>query len=503
MEVESVRDGNVHSGVCDADHGAVMPVATDYAPLLEKCLLLDASEDSCQLSVTGTIPSWLRGTYYVNGPSLFQRGGRKYHHWLDGDGMVHSLDFSDVGIRYTSRFVRTPKYEQEQAAGDFIYRTFGTAFAGDKLRAGVMLESPLNVSVYPFAGKLLAFGEQSLPFLLDPETLATVGEYDFDAALTQVTPFSAHPKREPGTGKLLNFGVSFMSAQPSLHLFEFDSAGNLLRRRRHAIPLPHALHDFGFTRDYFVFYLSPLTMDFTRFASGGQSVLDSLSWEPQRGARILFVPREKSGPASFTVEVPAHYCLHLIDCWQSESRIVVDVLEQERPVYMDYAPMPDLFITEPICNPVRYVIDLNESKLLERQEMSYQCCPDFPSVDQRAVDGERNDFWMLGMSQSGRNGRKFFDHVARGSWRDGDVVDTWQAPAGEYLGGEPVCVMNPANPTDGVIVVELLRPSSDSAEFVLLDAFALNRGPVARVHAPHLIHPGFHASFSFAGENVA
>ena len=51
---------------------------------------------------------------------------------------------------------------EEDAAGRFLYRTFGTAFPGDKTLRNVMLQPPVNVSVYPYAGKLLAFGEQSL-----------------------------------------------------------------------------------------------------------------------------------------------------------------------------------------------------------------------------------------------------------------------------------------------------------------------------------------------------
>ena len=38
--------------------------------------------------ITGRVPEWLRGSYYVNGPARFTRAGMQYKHWLDGDGMV-------------------------------------------------------------------------------------------------------------------------------------------------------------------------------------------------------------------------------------------------------------------------------------------------------------------------------------------------------------------------------------------------------------------------------
>ena len=46
------------------------------APHLERCFWFDAIEDSYEIhDVTGSIPRWLRGTYYVNGPACFERAG--------------------------------------------------------------------------------------------------------------------------------------------------------------------------------------------------------------------------------------------------------------------------------------------------------------------------------------------------------------------------------------------------------------------------------------------
>src|SRR3990172_6118516 len=128
----------------------------DLAPGLERCFLFDAVEDSYEITaITGQVPEWLRGSYYVNGPARFERAGRRYRHWLDGDGMVCSLHFQENAIRFTNRFVQTRKLKEEEAAGRFLYRGFGTAFPGDRLRRKVMLEPPMNVSVYRWAGTLL------------------------------------------------------------------------------------------------------------------------------------------------------------------------------------------------------------------------------------------------------------------------------------------------------------------------------------------------------------
>src|SRR5439155_26802274 len=124
---------------------------------------------------SGGVPSFVRGTYYLNGPAGFRRGDVRYRHWLDGDGLVCAVRFGGEGVRVTHRFVATAKRSEEEAAGRALYRAFGTAFPGDRLNRGVALQSPANVSVTAFAGAILALGEQGLAYALDPATRETRG----------------------------------------------------------------------------------------------------------------------------------------------------------------------------------------------------------------------------------------------------------------------------------------------------------------------------------------
>jgi len=337
----------------------------------------------------------------------------RYRHWLDGDGMVCSLRFGREGVHFTNRFVRTRKLQDEEAVGRFLYRGFGTAFRGDRLRRNLMLEPPVNVSVYPYAGRLLALGEQTLPYELDPGTLATRGEYDFRGALNEVTPFSAHAKLDRG---LLNFGVAFSATRPALNVFEFDAAANLVSRRRYPLQYPHSIHDFGFTPHRVLFFLSPFLMNFERFSKGGASVMESLSWQPELGSHIFVAPRAGSQSEPFTVEAGAGYCLHVINCFEDAGRLAIDVLLLDAPVYSEYQPVPDLFATAPLCRPARFVIDQETRAIVETRAMDYSLAQDFPSIDVARAGRAYDDFWMLGISQRAKPGRKFFDQLAHGSW---------------------------------------------------------------------------------------
>src|SRR5262245_36767992 len=128
---------------------------TDYAPFLERALAIVPPDAACALPRPAGLPDFLRGTYYLNGPARFVRGGVRYRHWLDGDGLVCGIAFEPSRVQVAHRFVRTRKLCEEEAQDRAIYRAFGTSFPGDRLNRGVALESPANVSVYPFAGALL------------------------------------------------------------------------------------------------------------------------------------------------------------------------------------------------------------------------------------------------------------------------------------------------------------------------------------------------------------
>jgi all-trans-8'-apo-beta-carotenal 15,15'-oxygenase len=73
-----------------------------------------------QPAVEGDLPAGLTGSLYRNGPGLFERGGVRKPHLLDGDGLVQRLSFADGGVRYQNAFVRTERFGQEQHAGRYL-----------------------------------------------------------------------------------------------------------------------------------------------------------------------------------------------------------------------------------------------------------------------------------------------------------------------------------------------------------------------------------------------
>lgn len=467
----------------------------DHAPLLERAFSFVPTEQSYTVEdVEGRVPDFIRGTYYLNGPARFSRAGLRYRHWLDGDGMVCALRFERGRVQFTSRFVRSAKFIFEEEAGQPVFRTFGTGFEADRLKRRIALESPVNVSVYPFGDSLLAFGEQGLPMELDPLTLETRGEFTFNGSLNDVSPFSAHPKFDYERGELYNFGVAFSAAEPYLNLYRFDIQARLIYRKR--IPLEYAcsIHDFGLSRSYAVFYLSPYILDMRAFVEEGRTLMDSLAWKPERGSRLLIVSRE-TGEQVASIPIGSRYCLHLINCFEEEGRLVVDVLELERPVYEQYRIVPDLFTDVCTGQPVRFNVDMKSHEAVAQARINYRLAPDFPSIDSRYAARPYEDFWMLGISATGKRGRKFFDHLVHANWRDVHAYDLYKVPAGHYLCGEPVAVANLNDKERCALVCQLFDAERAASSFLIFNAFDVAAGPVARLKLRAPVHMGFHASF--------
>lgn len=141
--------------------------------------------EAAHLPVTGELPRGLRGTLYRNGPNpQFMPADPATHHWFLGDGMVHGFTLGDGRASYRNRWVRTPKFCAEAAAGK-------PGPGGWSMHEGGVA----NTNIVRHAGQLLALEEGHLPIALDPRSLGTIGPQDFGGALGG--PFTAHPKTDP------------------------------------------------------------------------------------------------------------------------------------------------------------------------------------------------------------------------------------------------------------------------------------------------------------------
>lgn len=466
----------------------------DFAPGIDSAFPLHFQEwDGCQECVAGEVPDFVRGTYYLNGPAQFGMNNLRYRHWLDGDGMISRLRFDRNGVHFKNRYVQSTKFVSEQEAGRALFRTFGTSFQDSRLnRVNNGLESPVNVSVYPFGERLLAFGEQGLPWELDPDTLETIGQFTFNGRLNDASPMAAHPKFDAETGEMFNFGIFFSSQTPRLYFYCIDAKG---LRYRKAVSLPYScsVHDFTLNKRYAIFYLSPYLLDIKNFLQGGSSVMESLHWKPERGSNLLVLDRS-NGELAASIALGNRYCLHLINSFEREGRLTVDLLEFDAPIYGQYEPLPDFFSDVSHGGPVRLVINLESREVEQRIALDYVQAPDFPAIDPRLATQPYDEFWMLGISATGNYGRKFFDQLVHADWNKSHDHDIYQCAAKCYLGGEPIFIGEPGS-ANGVVICQEFDAQNRKSYFLAFDSSNVGRGPTARIALDHILYLGFHAAF--------
>jgi all-trans-8'-apo-beta-carotenal 15,15'-oxygenase len=480
-------------GVSFAHAESLRTSATDWAPGIEAAFPREFREgDRLVHCVQGAVPEFVQGTYYLNGPAKFGVGDISYENWLDGDGMVCALHFGRDNIRLTNRYVCSTKHEIEKERGGPVFHTFGTGFSGSRLnRLNNGLESPVNVSVYRYGDELLAFGEQGLPWVLDPQTLETRGQFTAQGRLNDASPFSAHPKFDAISHEMFNFGIFFSAQAPRLYIYCFASEG-LRYRKSVSLPYPCSVHDFAVSRRFAVFYLSPYLFDIQGFLRQGQTVLESLHWMPERGSMLMILDRS-NGEVAATVPLGQRYCLHLMNAFEQEGDLIVDVLEFDAPIYGEYQPLHSMFQNVTKGGPVRFVIDLQKRELTDRIPMECFSSPDFPALAPRHMMQPSDDFWMLGISSSGRPGRKFFDQLLHGSW-ERSTTDVYQTQPFRYLSGEPVLISPPGS-EESVVLCQEIDVTERTSYFLLFDAKSIKSGPIARIAAGQLLYCGFHAMF--------
>ena len=457
---------------------------------------LDAEvEDGLELEVTGRLPAELQGTLYRIGPARFEVAGERYRHWLDGDGMVHSLHLEDGRAHYRNRFVATAGRAEEDAEGRRLYGGFGTRPGGGTALARLRnvrrrwVKNTANTNVVWMGGRLLALWEAGRPHRLDPVTLATLGEDGLGVLGTEAT-FAAHPKRHPG-GDMWNFGVRF-GRRSHVDLYRCPANGPATHAMAVSLPFNAMIHDFALTERRAVLVVQPLLLPSLPLAmlAGARSYADSLRWEPQRGTHVAVIDLEGGGIRWHRGEPFSLF--HTVNAWDEGDDVVLDVIAYRDPtvIVRTLAEVMTGRIDSPIVTrPERIVLSPDQSRF-QRRRLS-ETTLEFPRVSPSSESRPHRRVY-------GVTNRTPGDFIGVPACIDTETGGVTLAPmlVHEYAGeGVPVAKAGSRTETDVWLLSLVLDAATQRTELRIFDGAELAAGSVATVRLPHAVPFGFHGNW--------
>lgn len=442
--------------------------------------------DAPSPALEGAWPKELAGTFYRNGPAQHERGGARYRHWFDGDGMVQAFRIEDGRVAHRGRFVATGKRAVEEAAGRLVLPAFGTTASESRGVTSADEINPGNISPLFHAGELLALWEGGSAHVLDAESLETHGRKVWRDDLRGV-PFTAHPKVEPD-GTLWAFGYDARGGRLVVYHIGPDGAV------KNVGVLPAAplgmVHDFVVTARHLVFALPPFVLEPERF-DADTSFLDAHVWRPELGMRVLAVAKDDLKTVQ-NWRLPAGFSFHFGNAWE----------EADGTVRFDYCIGPDAtLVTETLryvmrgewrsaSAPMRFAtVALKPGKADGKQIVEAEAA-EFPRVSPDVVGARYRYVYSLGASDS-----DWFTTVVKRDL-EGREVQGFDYGA-DSIAEEHVFVPRPGAKAedDGWLLGTALDIARGVTTLNLLDARKPADGPLARAVLPYALPLGFHGTF--------
>ena len=457
--------------------------------------------DVQDLEVEGTIPPELNGAYFRNSADPAYPPLLGTDIFLNGDGMMHRVRFDNGHADLKTRYVRTEKLELERKARRALFGAYRNSFTDLPEVAGKD-NNTANTAVMWHHGKLYALKESGRPYELDPDTLETRGERDFNGQLKSKT-FTAHPKFDPVTGEVIAFAYNTDGvASKAIDIYTLSPAGSVTRSETFEAPYCSMVHDFLVSRDHIAFVICPMVCDWERVQRGEPY----WHWDSTKKTMIAIIPRKEGVKAIrwYTCPVVAMQT-HTFNAWE-EAGPTGPVLHLDHFVTGSgwLSQFPDLHNPEAKEKPPfgeRWSFDLSKPDDSFSIKRLIKHIGEMPVIDPRFAMQRARHFWFgtnnpaLGpMLDWGPKGPPFtcIGHYSEAT----DELDFFYA--GPNASPEEPCFVPrsaDAQEGDGWLLTMVGRRSENRTDLVILNARDLANGPVATIKFPCRVHEGFHGIF--------
>jgi carotenoid cleavage dioxygenase len=336
--------------------------------------------------------------------------------------------------------------------------------------------------------------------LVDPHSLKTLGEYDFEGQLEAKT-FTAHPKIDPASGEMIGFSYEAKGdLTDDISVQFFDPGGRLTRQLWFKAPVVSMMHDFIITQRHIVLPTTAMVTSLDRLKQG----LNHWAYDRNTPAWVGILPRDGNAEDVRWFKGPHDRAMliHTTNARTEGTKVILDA-PVARGNFNPQFPNLDgsAFDNEARRNTIRrWTFDLSkQGDDAWQEELLFPGLrpTSFTRIDDRYLTKPfRYSFSLLADAESS------LGEVPNAWYRlDHETQQVERFSAGEAHGlAEPQFV--PRRPDaaegEGYLIGIADDYTQMRSELVITDAQRLTEGPIARVKLPFRLHMQVHGCWASA-----
>ena len=254
------------------------------------------------------------------------------------------------------------------------------------------------------------------------------------------------------------------------------------------VPVAHgpSIHECTITKNYVLVFDLPVTFSMASLIAGQGF---PYRWNPEHKARVGLLPREGSGADVIWCDVDPCYVFHVANSYEdADGKVICDSAVYETM----FAEGPEGPNGKPL-GLERWTID-PAARTVSRQTID-ATAQEFPRPDERFFGQDYRFAWTIGLPEGGDaaflNAQPLYRHDLKTGTRQAHDFGPDRIP-GEFVF---VPRSDDAPEGDGWVMGYVIDAANETTDLVILDAADLARPPVASVHIPHRVPPGFHGNW--------
>ncbi|MBP7284009.1 MAG: carotenoid oxygenase family protein [Leptospiraceae bacterium] len=433
------------------------------------------------LKTEGEIPSDLNGSLIFNASNPAYKP-KSFYSWFDGDGMVHSTSIENGKAKYINKFVKTKGFLEEQKKGKPIWD--GIIGKIDETKEHGNMKDSSNTAIVRYNDILLSVWYLSgRAYRLDPNTMETMGEYDFGGNLKDY--MAAHTKLDPRTGELVFFNYNLY--KPPYMNYGVIGKDNKVHFTPIHIKESSYCHDIAITKNYSI--LIDLPLSWKMDSDSGKKQRRFLEFNQNRPARFGVIPRLGTDKDIRWFEANPCYMFHVVNSYEENNKIIlygcrIDNPMPEKP--NSRAPKEGTLSFAPVFHKWEFDLTTGNTK----EEQLDEVYAEFPRINDEFA-GEKYRYSYHGRFTPGVILQDAFIKYDR----ETNTKKIFEMPTGLYA-NEPVYVKSEkSNAEDGGYLLSYISTEKLKGQVWIFSASSIEKGPIGKIHLPERLPPVFHGTW--------